>query len=158
MTIAALALVFKSLDNTYRNASGVSTLDWGTHSVYYALSVISIVLFGSISMAYLLKTAMYFKKVRKEWQHPIFGSFFSSITICFSLFGLLSYDYYLDLGISLTWIGAIGQMAISVSRMSTLLYDYTPDTVFTPAVMMGPVGNFVSALALGSCPFLPICI
>lgn len=150
MAIVALAFVFKSLDSTFKSSYGSKTLLWGTKLVSDSLSIVAVVLFGIISLAYTVKLLRYRKKCIKEWQHPVNGNFFSAITICMALFGILLYDYSLDFGIIVVWIGAIGQMLISVFRMSSLVYDYRSDDVITPALLMGPVGNFVSAMALAS--------
>ena len=153
MSVAALALVFKGLSHTYRNADGNMTLDWNIDQAYIALSIISFLLFASIAIPYLLKVIFYPKKVVKEWQHPIAGNFFSAITICLSLYGILMYDWYLDFGATLVWIAAISQMGIAILRMSYLIYDYHSDEIISPALLMGPVGNFVSALALATYRF-----
>ena len=153
MSVAALALVFKGLSHTYRNSDGNMTLDWNIDMAYSSLSIISIVMFGFVAIPYLLKLMMYPKKVIKEWQHPVAGNMFSAITICLSLYGILMYDWYLEFGITLVWIAAVAQMGIAIVRMSYLIYDYHSDEVISPALLMGPVGNFVSALALATFRF-----
>lgn len=153
MSVAALALVFKGLSHTYRNADGNMTLDWNIDNAYIALSILSFLMFSFVAIPYLLKTVMYPKKVLKEWQHPISGNMFSAISICLSLYGILMYDWYLNFGATLVWIAAIAQMGIAILRMSYLIYDYHSDEIISPALLMGPVGNFVSALALATYRF-----
>ena len=151
LAIAALSYAFKVLDNTYRDQFGQKDLFWGTQTVYSSLSIISAVLFMLITLAYLIRLMLYRKKFWKEWQHPINGNFFSAFAACLSLYGLLLYDYYLDFGIAITWVGAISQMIVSVIRMGSLVYDYGSDETVSAALLLGPIGNFLSALALASC-------
>lgn len=151
LALAALAYAFKVLDNTYNNQAGQKDLFWGTQTVYGSLSIVSAVVFMLLTLVFLARLALYRRKVWKEWRHPVHGNFFSALVACLSLYGLLLYDYYLDFGVAVAWVGAVLQMMISVLRMGGLVYDYTSDDSVSPALLLGPIGNYLSALALATC-------
>jgi len=152
LAVSALALVFKTTADGGRSPSGDIVAQWGTKKIFQALGIASGIVFGLITLAYLFKAVMWFKKIRKEWIHPVYGNFFSAITMCLTIFGVLLFDEALRFGIALIWIGAVGQMTITVVRVSELIYDRVSNEFITPALMMAPVGNFLSALALALYP------
>jgi tellurite resistance protein TehA-like permease/glutaredoxin len=150
MAIAALAYAFKVTDVSFGNRFSRISLQWGTKLCADALSIISVICFGCILILYLLKCAHYPRKVLKEFHHPVLGSFFIAPSICLVLYGLLMYDFYIEMALILTWFGAFPLMLMSVNVVASLVYDYHSEEVVTPALMMLPVGCFLSSLALST--------
>lgn len=151
LAVAALSLVFKILaDGSYAPVTGERVGHWGTRPVFQALGITSVALCGLISLAYITKGFLWFKKIQKEWNHPVYGNFFSAIAMCITLYGILLFNKGPTWGISLVWIGSAAQMAMSVLRVSDLIYGRIGPDMITPALMMAPVGNFISAIAFGT--------
>jgi hypothetical protein len=48
--------------------------------------------------------------------------------------------------VTLVWIGAVGQMLMTVIRISDAVYGRMAEEYMSPALMMAPVGNFVAAI------------
>jgi tellurite resistance protein TehA-like permease/glutaredoxin len=140
MAIAALAYFFKLTDNTHPNS------DFDGGFVYQVLAIFSVVLCGLIGIFYVLRMVMYPHKVVKEWFHPVMGNYFSAITICITLYGLLLLPKSTNGGGALIWIGSIGQMFIAVTKLSHLIYHPFSDEFLNASVMMAPVGNYLSTL------------
>ena len=150
MAIAALAYCFKITDTSYGDPNYLTNLHWGTKTVADSLSIISVIPFGALTILYAFRTILYPKKTIKDFNHPIKGVYFMSYAICLMLYGLLMYDFYIDMGIVLAWIGAIVHMILSVNMVSNLAYNYHSDDIISPAFMMMPIGNFIAALALAT--------
>jgi tellurite resistance protein len=151
LAVAALALVFKLLaDGSHAPVTGNRVGHWGTRPVFQALGIASVALCGLISIAYIVKGFLWFKKIKKEWNHPVYGNFFSAIAMCITLYGILLFNKGPTWAISLVWIGSAAQMAMSVLRISDLIYGRIGPDMITPALMMAPVGNFISAIAFGT--------
>jgi tellurite resistance protein TehA-like permease/glutaredoxin len=144
MTAAALAFCYKMVSDVDENPWA---RNWGTTKVYQVLAITASILFGIISIAYIIRAFMWPKKVYKEWRHPVYGNFFSAITITLTLLGTLLYADALTFGITVVWIGSVGQLLITVLRVSDLIFDRIGNDMISPALMMAPVGNFISAIA-----------
>ena len=149
MTGAALALCFMQVADLGDSSHPLSR-HWGTKTVYEVLAIAASVFFGLISIAYLVRLFLWPKKACKEWHHPVYGNFFSAITISLTLFGMLLFNEALTFGITVVWIGSAGQLLITVLRVADLLYDRIGPEMVTPALMMAPVGNFISAIAFAT--------
>lgn len=158
LAIAMLAYVFKLTDSTVSNVKGVNSYHWGTKLVYEALCIISVVVFGIITIFYVHKAILYPKKVMKEWHHPIYGNFFQCVSTCLLIYGIMLLDFYMDFSFGLIWLAAMGQMVMSVLRMSNLVYDFHSEEMISPALLLGPIGNFFAAIAFGTCKFCSACI
>jgi tellurite resistance protein len=139
MAICALALAWKFAGND------VTKFD--TYRTYQALAIISVIVFFPLLILYVLRIFMYPKKVIKEWNHPVTGNFFSSLSIYSVILGIcwLADDHHA--GGTLIWMGAIVQMAITVFRVGDLVYDRIADDTINASLMMAPVGNFIAAFA-----------
>jgi tellurite resistance protein TehA-like permease len=98
------------------------------------LAIVSVVLCGLIGIFYILRALFYPQKIWKEWHHPSQGNYFSAITICITLYGLLLLPVSVNGGGTLIWIGSIGQMLITVLRVSELVYSPISDEFLNPGV------------------------
>jgi tellurite resistance protein TehA-like permease/glutaredoxin len=151
LAVAALSLVFKLLaDGSHTPATENRVGHWGTRPVFQALGITSVALCSLISLAYLVKAFLWPKKIKKEWNHPIYGNFFSAIAMCITLYGILLFNKGPTWAISLVWIGSAAQMVMTVRRISDLIYNRIGPDMITPALMMAPVGNFISAIGFGT--------
>lgn len=140
MAVAALAYVFKLTDRTSHGAN------FNTGIAYQVLAIISVILGGIFFILYALRAMIYPTKFLKDWRHPVLGNFFSAITICIILYGLLLLPVSVNGGGALIWIGAVGQMLIAVLRVSDLVYKRTSEELLNPSIMMAPVGNYLGAI------------
>eukprot|EP01038_Epipyxis_sp_PR26KG_P006363 gene6363-8763_t len=144
MAIAALAYCFKLTSNAYADSTG----RYDTGIAYEVLGIVSVILAGIVLVLYGLRFVLYPKKVIKDWRHPIYGHFFSTISIFIVLIGLLYLpreDGYHGGG-ALIWIGAIIQMLITVFKVAELVYTRVAEEFLSPQIMMGPVGNYIAAV------------
>lgn len=89
----------------------------------------------------LYKLVCFPKKICKEWNHPIFGNFYTTITICVTSYGILLYDSSSTAGVVLVWVAAVVQMVWTVLRLADLLYGRIGADMITPAVVFTPLGN-----------------
>ncbi|RYH22982.1 DUF4395 family protein [archaeon] len=145
MAIAALAYAFKLTDQTAKLGTNFNT-GWA----YQILSIVSVVIGGFLMLIYFARTFLHFNKVVKEWFNPISGNYFSAITITITLYGLLLLPVNVSGGGALIWIGAVGQMLISVLKVSDLVFSRISDEFLNPGIMMAPVGNYITALAFAT--------
>lgn len=83
---------------------------------------------------------MFPKKIMKEWNHPIFGNFYTAITICITMYGMLLFDNRISAGITLVWLASLVQLAWTVVRVADVLYGRIGSEMITPAVMFTPLG------------------
>jgi len=148
MTVAGIALVFKFTADMEKD--GISA--WDTKPAYHVLGIVSAVLFGVIACVQLYKLFYFPKKISKEWNHPIFGNFYSTITICITLYGILLFDTSTSAGIVLVWIAAVVQMTWTVLRVADVMFRRIGTDMITPAVMFTPLGCLISAFAFASYP------
>ena len=144
MAVAALAYFFKFTDNTSENS------DFNGGFAYQVLAIVSVVLCGLIGIFYGLRMILYPHKIIKEWNHPSFGNYFSAITICITLYGLLLLPKSVNGGGALIWIGSVGQMFIAVIKLSDLIYKPFSDEFLNPSIMMAPVGNYICAIGFAT--------
>lgn len=142
MAIAALAYCFELTDET-----APPKANFGTGWAYQILAIVSVIIYGLMFLVYASKLVFYPKKVCKEWHHPVFGNYFSTLTISIVLYGLLLLARDVSGGGVLIWIGSIGQMLITVLKVSDIVFTRISDEFLNPGLMMAPVGNFISALA-----------
>jgi tellurite resistance protein TehA-like permease len=80
------------------------------------------------------------KKIAKEWSHPIYGHFYTTITICITLYGILLFDTSTGAGITLVWLASVVQMTWTVLRVADVLYRRIGADMITPAIMFTPLG------------------
>lgn len=140
MAIGALAYMFKLTDNTH------DLTDFNGGYAYQVLALFSVITAGLIAVFYGLRLLLHPQKIWKEWSHPSQGNYFSAITICITLYGLLLLPKSVNGGGALIWIGSIGQMLITVFRVSDLVYSPVSDEWLNPSVMMAPVGNYICTI------------
>jgi len=144
MAVAALAYFFKFTDNTSENA------DFNGGFAYQVLAIVSVILCGIIGIFYFLRLVLYPQKIWKEWMHPSYGNYFSAITICITLYGLLLLPKSVNGGGALIWIGSVGQMLLTVLRVADFVYHPVSDEYLNPSVMMAPVGNYICAIGFST--------
>ena len=147
LAVASLAYLFKTMGATLYSGR----VDWGTGAVSEALSIVSGALCAALLLLYAVRAVLFPRKCAKDWSHPVRGNYFSAVSMCLSLYGLLLFDDYLDFGLGLTWAGAGLQMALAVHRVAALVFDYSSDESVSPALLLAPTGCFLSASALASC-------
>lgn len=99
------------------------------------------VLFSLLALVQLYKAAAHPKKLLKEWHHPIFGNFYSAVTICVTMFGVLLYDNALTAGVTLVWLASVVQMSWTVLRVADVMYGRIGAEMITPAIMFTPLGE-----------------
>jgi len=128
---------------------------WHTGRVYKGLGIVSAALFCAFSILYLLRFYKYPQKVLKEFNHPVAGNMFSAITICVTLYGLMMFDHDLNFGIALVWIGSAAQMAMTMLKISQLVFKKVTTDLLNAGVMMAPVSNFICALSFASYQMRP---
>lgn len=147
MSIAALALVFRLPgDMAYNGPFNEPIATWGTHRVHQGIYIGAVVIFLVLLVIYLLKIMLYPKKVVKEWNNPVMGNFFATVTITVSLFAILVFGRAKQFGIGLLWVSSVLQMTMTVFKISDLIYKPFGEENLNASLMMLPVGNFVSAL------------
>lgn len=156
MSIVTLAYAFylltgKGLITSVNSAA--FNFGYGYSHVSLALGIISAVIFVTLGILYLLKFAMYPKKVWKEWSNPTTGNFFSAISISLCLYGILMYPSNRIFGIAIVWIGSGFLMLMSVLIVSRMVFTHVSLELVNPSILMAPVGNFVCAIALARYPF-----
>lgn len=125
----------------------IADLDrFGTQTAYEVLGVISAIVGFFLAILYCIKFIMHPKKVLKEWAHPVMGNYFSAISICFTIYGILLNKANNSGAMTLIFIGSTMQMIFTVLRVSDLIYDYVGEEMLNPSLMMAPVGNLISAV------------
>lgn len=144
MAVAALAYMFKLTDKRSENAN------FNGGYAYQVLAITSVVLCGIIGILYFIRFLIHPQKIVKEWNHPSYGNYFSAITICITLYGLLLLPETVNGGGALIWIGSVAQMLITVFRVADLVYHPVSAEFLNPSVMMAPVGNYICAIGFST--------
>jgi tellurite resistance protein TehA-like permease/glutaredoxin/hemerythrin-like domain-containing protein len=143
MSIMALAVMFQMTTKRYP----VVDFDGGYAS--QVLAIVAVIFAGLFFILYSMRMIMYPKKVCKEWHHPLQSNYFAAMTITVILFGMFLLQTTTTGGISLIWIGAIGQMALTIFKLSELVYRRWSEDWESPIMMMIPVANLVAAMGFG---------
>ncbi|CAK9252507.1 unnamed protein product [Sphagnum jensenii] len=147
MTLAALAYCYKlTADGTTDQYSGADIGQWQTEGAYYTLGIAAAILWCAAAALYIVHALLHWRKVVKEWEHPLHGNTFTSVTIAAMLLGINYMSWDPVGGVSLVWLGASGQMLITVVRLADMIYGRVAEEYLTPGLMMAPVGNFAAAL------------
>lgn len=141
MTMATLAYMFKLTDDKNH------LVGFKTGVASQALAIAAVIVFIPLTALFLLRALLYHRKLLKEWHHPIFGNMFTALPITLSLFGLLLMPVSENGGAVWIWIGAILQTVMILLRLVDMVQTYTSDEFVSPAMMMIPIGGFISALA-----------
>lgn len=150
--VAMLAFQFQLVGHGASNIfDGTDFAEWGTMVPYQVLYVLSVVLIGIISILYLLKTALHWQKVVKEWNNPLQGNAFIAIPVCLILYGVMYVDRDKDFAAVLIWMGAVIMMAITFVRTADLMMYRLPADFINPVKLMLPIGNFLAAIGFGVC-------
>lgn len=153
MTIDAFAMPMAIMTLSYlfeTTNKHAAIVDFNTGVASTVLGIIAVIVAGIFFVLYLLRAVMHPQKVRKEWQHPVLSNSFSCLNILLVLFGLVFVSRKVTGGISLIWIGAIGQMILTLVRLQALFYRRVSSDFWSPALLMTPVGNFIAAIGFGT--------
>ena len=148
MTLAALAYCYQLTANGFPSRSNNLKFvgQWDTIAAFYVLIITALIFYILFFLLYIAHFVLFPKKVMKEWNHPIAGNFFSTLTIAGVLFGM-SYMYMDSVGgVTVVWVASCAHMLLTVLRMSDLVYSRCAEEYLNPALMMLPVGNFISAI------------
>lgn len=144
MAVATLAFMFQTVSARYP----VVDFDGGYAS--QVLIVIAVVLGGLFVILYGARAIVYPQKALKEWYHPLASNYFSAMNILVVLIGLCYIQRNHVGGMTLIWIGAIGQMLLTVFKVSDWVYRRWSEDWESPVLMMIPVGNFIAAIGFGT--------
>ena len=102
----------------------------------------ALVVYGVVLVAYLVKAVRYPAAVRNEMHHPVRLAFVPTSTIALLLLATAGQDVVPDLAAGLWWVGAIGQLVLTlyvlsawISRATFAMQHVTP-AWFIPVVGM----------------------
>lgn len=131
MSLAGLALAWRLAGKAYGADIIVSN----------AIGLTALAVFIGLAGSYLCKLLMYPDAVRKEFAHPVAGSFFGTIGISILLLSsvLSSYSDFAQL---LVWsVGTVVVLALSVIMFSRLLNGSSDPKSAVPAWLIAGVGS-----------------
>ena len=131
MSLAGLALAWRLASMAYGAAIAVSN----------AIGLAAVAVFIVLAVSYLVKLFRHPDAVRKEFAHPVVGSFFGTIGISILLLSSVLGSYS-DFAQLLVWsIGTVVTLALSVVMMSRLLDGNADPKSVVPAWLIAGVGS-----------------
>ena len=104
MGIAGLALAWRGAAHLFGSSSRIAD----------GIGILSLLVFGVLTVAYLLKWAAFPDAVKAEFSHPVAGNFFGTITIAILLLS----------GVVAPWSVALQHLVWTVGAVATLLLSY----------------------------------
>eukprot|EP00004_Rigifila_ramosa_P014257 TRINITY_DN3229_c0_g1_i2.p1 TRINITY_DN3229_c0_g1~~TRINITY_DN3229_c0_g1_i2.p1 ORF type:complete len:866 (-),score=209.56 TRINITY_DN3229_c0_g1_i2:166-2727(-) len=151
MGMLGLAIAFRRLHEEFPNGAVKKPNLW------QGLAVTATVVFLLVLALYFTKVIVYLKKVRKEFNHPVRGHFFSMPLLCILLIAYLAYDAspkkdlegHNNVTRILFWIAGPLQLFLStvfVGRFTTGVQRFRQ--FVNPSMMIPVVGNFIAALVI----------
>ena len=106
--LLGLTIVFEKLEEI-----------WGSNGSFAeTLLLISAVVLGIFSLAYLAKTIFYFGEVKKEFNHPIKLAFFPALSVSFLLLSIAILEFFPLWAKYSLWIGATLQLIFTIKIIS----------------------------------------
>ncbi|CBJ26922.1 Glutaredoxin glutaredoxin/malate transporter fusion protein [Ectocarpus siliculosus] len=140
LAILGLALPWAKLHDTV----GTSPLVW------QVLAWTGVALQAVLGTLYFTKCALYPKKVRKEWCHPIKHNMFAVPFISFIIMSFLATRWSSvsgDLARALFWIGSAPLNALALYTVASWIAIRRDQEFVNPTWILMPVGNLVGAMA-----------
>lgn len=131
MSVAGLALAWRQAGATY----GVDVL------VSQCIGLVALGLFVVLAVAYLRKLVLYPEMVRKEFAHPVLGSFFGTIGISILLLSSVLAGYSAAAQLVFWCIGTVATLVLSVVVVSRLLNGGAAPDSAAPAWLIAGVGS-----------------
>ncbi|SFB44961.1 tellurite resistance protein [Cohnella sp. OV330] len=150
VNLFASVMGFSGLALAWREAHKL----FGTSDVIADVSgMVAVVLFITLSIAYLSKWVLYPEKVKAEFLHPVFGHFFGTITISILLLSSVIGSYSSTAGQAIWILGAATTIALSYVFVARLLNGNRDPGHTVPAMLVPVVGTLDIAVAGGTMPF-----
>ncbi|MGG1556475.1 SLAC1 anion channel family protein [Paenibacillus ferrarius] len=117
------------------------------------IGIIGVLLFVVLSIGYISKCILYPHKVKNEFQHPISGNFFGTITIAILLLSSVIGSYSKISGQVIWIMGTVTTLALSYVVVTRLLNGNNDPAHAVPAWLIPGVGTMDIAVAGGTMPF-----
>jgi tellurite resistance protein len=118
-----------------------------------AIGLLALILFGVIGISYLAKLVQYPHKVAEEFEHPVAGNFFGTITISILLLSAIVGRYSATLA-EMVWItGTVSTPGLSFLILSRLLTQRQEAAHAVPAWLIPGVATLDVAVAGSTMPF-----
>jgi tellurite resistance protein len=148
--------------NLFGAVMGISglSLAWGSASetlgasaaIAPAIGIVAIVAFALLALGYASKLLLHPQAVRSEFEHPVAGNFFGTITISLLLLSTLAAPYSKQLQVWL-WTGATAAtLVLSYVIISRMLRGAVPTANVAPAWLIPGVASLDIAVAGASLP------
>ncbi len=119
----------------------------------HSISALAIFMFVALVISYTIKLVRFPSQVSAEFQHPVIGNFFGTITIAVLLISSVVSAYNTDLSEALWIIGTVMTVAIAFIIVRRLLTRKQDLLNATPAWLIPGVGTLDVAVAGGTMPF-----
>ncbi|GGB69264.1 SLAC1 anion channel family protein [Fictibacillus barbaricus] len=127
---------------------------FGTYSIVGELiGAIAIIVFIILAVSYITKWIKFPHKVREEFNNPIVGNFFGTITIAILLLSSVLAPYHKGLSEIVWIIGTIATIILACIIVHRLLVHKQDIHHATPAWLIPGVGTLDIAVAGGTMPF-----
>lgn len=142
LSLCGMASVWKVAANPYMGLDISLT-------VTKVFQIISVVVFGIVTILYALKAVSYPSKVVKEWQCPLRRNSFALLGICLMLIGYNCYglfEHSSTLANVLFWVGAVFNLAFGFITVAMWISRRLALEHVNAAWMMPPVGCIVAAV------------
>ncbi|TDL75650.1 C4-dicarboxylate ABC transporter [Rhodococcus qingshengii] len=149
--------------NLFGSVMGISglALAWrwshelfGTYSfIGELIGALGIIIFIILSISYLIKFFMYPQKVKDEFNNPIVGNFFGTITIAILLLSSVIAPYSKALSEIVWVIGTVLTIVLAFIIVHRLMNQKQEILHATPAWLIPGVGTLDIAVAGGTMPF-----
>ncbi|MFJ5761181.1 SLAC1 anion channel family protein [Neobacillus sp. NPDC093182] len=149
--------------NLFGSVMGISglALAWrwshelfGTYSfIGELIGALAIIIFIILSISYLIKFFMYPQKVKDEFNNPIVGNFFGTITIAILLLSSVIAPYSIALSEIVWVIGTVLTIVLAFIIVHRLMNQKQEILHATPAWLIPGVGTLDIAVAGGTMPF-----
>ncbi|HZW19740.1 SLAC1 anion channel family protein [Noviherbaspirillum sp.] len=144
MGLAGLSLAWRLAHDAYGTSAAIAD----------TIGVIAILAFIAIGLGYLAKWGKYPQAVRAEFEHPIAGNFFGTITIAILLLSAVIGNYSAMLQQVIWTIGAISTIVLSFIIVSRLLRGNVDGGHAVPAWLIPGVATLDIAVAGGTMPMV----
>jgi len=143
MGIAGLSLAWRTAGNIFGSPAIISTLIGG----------VAVGVFILLSIAYLLKLALFHKKVVEEFRHPITGNFFGTIPIAILLLSAVVRPYYHNTALALWITGAVLTNTLAYIIVTRLMKNKQDLLHATPVWLIPGVGTLDVAVTSSGLPY-----
>lgn len=143
MGIAGLSLAWKLASKVFGTPAIIGEI----------IGIISAIIFITLSILYIIKLYRFTDKVSEEFNHPITGNFFGTITIAFLLLSIVLEPISKFLSYTL-WIGgSLSTITMAYIIVQRLMIRKQDQMHATPSWLIPGVGTLDVAIAGGSMPF-----